>query len=224
MAARPPERSTPEASSAKPPEFKASKNDNCCADEDGASARQCCVEAGSKTGVSNLESSLCFDQPFHKVERLQKPETESSKRKSRRSDGAGKRCDYASDCNCAASFAGDCAAVCCCPCVIVHLLILALVKLPFAIARKAFFRAKKMGPLNKKSDNRKKNTDENDDDDEKSENSRVLSPPWCYRESPQMTEAPQGLRSPKFDYHKLWSELYASGHMGFGGVLWGPSS
>lgn len=114
-------------------------------------------------------------------------------------------------CNCAASCAADCTAVCCCPCALVSLLILAVVKLPIAIARKTFFCAKKMVPIKNKS-----KLDE--DGDERIESSGRSGLSWSCGQSPQASGAVYESSAPKIDSEKLWSELYAEGRMGFVGI------
>ncbi|KAH9291142.1 hypothetical protein KI387_043669, partial [Taxus chinensis] len=127
-------------------------------------------------------------------------------------------CTARQACNCAASFDADCAAIyCCCPCTLLHLLVLALVKLPSTLARKGFRCAKKKAQTSAKSDQKKKHND--GDDDEMRENHRYYTPPWSYVVSPQLSNPLNTSLSAKVDTDKVWSELYAAGHMGFGGSL-----
>ncbi|GLJ16810.1 hypothetical protein SUGI_0289630 [Cryptomeria japonica] len=114
-------------------------------------------------------------------------------------------------CNCAASFGGDCAAVCCCcPCALLHLCILALVKFPLCFAKKAICCARKSIPKE----------EEKEEEDKKGE-WKCYTPPWSREESPQRSRhvAVDGLPCSTLENQKIWSELYAGGHLGFGGLL-----
>nr|AIW09142.1 TB510 [Taxus baccata] len=119
-------------------------------------------------------------------------------------------------CSCAASFAGDCAAVCCCPCAFLHLFILAIVAVPCVLTRRVFCYVKKKG----RSSNRKlQHFNKTNGDDEKGGKCRYCSPPWSVTQSPCTSEVlADGSLSAKLDTHNIWWELYAAGHMGFGGI------
>ncbi|KAH9330444.1 hypothetical protein KI387_002552 [Taxus chinensis] len=55
--------------------------------------------------------------------------------------------------------------------------------------------------------------------DEKREKRRYCSPPWSVTQSPCTSEVlADGSLSAKLDTHNIWWELYAAGHMGFGGI------
>lgn len=117
-------------------------------------------------------------------------------------------------CSCAASFTADCAAICCCPCAILHLLVLAFVKVPSSFARKAVCYARKKAAL--RTSNRKNPADHKDDhDDEDQHRGRYSFSPWSCPDSPSTSHGSPA--PPKFDTQKLWTELYEAGHIGFGG-------
>ncbi|GLJ16805.1 hypothetical protein SUGI_0289570 [Cryptomeria japonica] len=192
-----------------------------------SSVRQC-LGFESEAGVS---SSSDYNLLYEAIEGLQSMECSKSKkkgfkmkRKMCRSDcnknGIEKRRENVSGrrqaCNCVASFAADCTAVCCCPCALLHIFILAFVKAPSLCARKAFRFVKKKSRSERKLDQKKKTNDDDRGDDDR-EKSRYYSPPWSCRESPERRSALDGSLSPRLDNQKIWSEFYAAGRMGFGG-------
>ncbi|GLJ16804.1 hypothetical protein SUGI_0289560 [Cryptomeria japonica] len=192
-----------------------------------SSTRQC-LGFESEAGVS---SSSDYDLLYEAIEGLQTMECSKSnkkgfkmKRKMCRSDckknATEKRRENVSGrrqaCNCVASFAADCTAVCCCPCAILHIFILAFVKAPSVFARKALRFVKKKARSKRKLDQKKAAIDDDSEDDNR-EKSRYYTPPWSCRESPERRSALDGSLSPKLDNQKIWSEFYAAGRMGFGG-------
>lgn len=116
-------------------------------------------------------------------------------------------------CSCVASFTADCAAICCCPCAILHLLVLAFVKVPSSFARKALCYARKKAAL--RSSNRKRPEDHKDDHDDEDHRGRYSFSPWSYTDSPATSDGSRA--PPKLDTQNFWAELYEAGHMGFGG-------
>ncbi|KAJ7558621.1 hypothetical protein O6H91_04G048600 [Diphasiastrum complanatum] len=108
-------------------------------------------------------------------------------------------------CNCMAGVSGDCAAICCCPLVLLHLLALVLFKLPAAAARKLIAGIKKrLGKKNKCSDI----------DAEEGMQPSNLSPSWieCFRED--MVDQP----SVELQDEKFLREYFECKQMGFGGL------
>ncbi|GLJ16809.1 hypothetical protein SUGI_0289620 [Cryptomeria japonica] len=215
----------------------------CCSDsgEDSSEGQEskptCLVKSSSvrqclgfepEAGVS---SSSDHDLLYETIESLQSMGCNKSqkkgfkmKRKMCRSDcnknGSEMRRENVSGrrqaCNCVASFAADCAAVCCCPCALLHIFILAFVKTPSICARKTFCFVKKKARSKRKLDQKKTNDDDSEDDNR--EKSRYYTPPWSCTESPERRSALDGSISPKLDSQNIWSEFYAAGRMGFGGL------
>ncbi|GLJ16806.1 hypothetical protein SUGI_0289580 [Cryptomeria japonica] len=180
-----------------------------------------CFEFDSQTGHSTSVSSSDYDLIYQEIELQFKP-----KRRSRRSD-RGKRnrvkqrenvCRARQACNCAASFAADCAAICCCPCVLLNLVILAFVRIPCAFAARAVRYAKKKARINTNS-NHKERDDDDGGGDEMREKRNYYTPPWSCIVSPQTSSPLQRSLSSKLDTDTPWAELYAAGHLGFGGAV-----
>ncbi|OVA07579.1 hypothetical protein BVC80_8965g6 [Macleaya cordata] len=78
-------------------------------------------------------------------------------------DGGGEamKCSRAHYSSCTANLVADCIAVCCCPCAIVNMLILAFVKVPWMMGRRCLRFVKKKGQMleqNKGGRNRIKST------------------------------------------------------------------
>lgn len=153
-----------------------------------------------------LRASKSKQSPANKNKIKNKNSSSSNNISNREKNSVGCRSQV---CSCAASFTADCAAICCCPCAILHLLILAFVKVPASFARKALCYARKKAVL------RKRPADHKDDHDDEDHRGRYSFSPWSYTDSPATSTGSPA--PPKFDTQKLWAELYEAGHMGFGG-------
>lgn len=92
--------------------------------------------------------------------------------------------------SCTAGVIADCVALCCCPCALVNLLILAFVKVPYMIGKKC---------LKKRKKKKKVNVVESQSSEEVENESRSNNN-W----------------SGRFEEEKIWLELYQIGHLGFG--------
>ncbi|GLJ16811.1 hypothetical protein SUGI_0289640 [Cryptomeria japonica] len=122
-------------------------------------------------------------------------------------------------CNCAATSAADCAAVCCCPCVLAHLLVLALVKLPSVLAIKAFRYTKRTAQISKK---KKTDAGEDHEDDGSIKKIQSYKSGWSLSVTPHFSGPLEGspartVEERKAESQKFWQDLYAGGHLGFGG-------
>lgn len=109
-------------------------------------------------------------------------------------------------CKCAAGLTADCAALCCCPFALLHLLALTFIKLPSAVVWRMLVSMKnrlcsKNLPLD---------AHEEDDDPRPS-----FTPPWSYKDSPEGSDP--FAHVVRFDSQKLWKHFEA-GHLGFGGL------
>ncbi|KAL7140790.1 hypothetical protein ABFS83_08G010700 [Erythranthe nasuta] len=125
----------------------------------------------------------------------------------------GKSCQ-----SCTAEVIADCVAVCCCPCSVVNFLALALLKLPWAVARKY------LGGLKKKSRRRRRMLEERkccrkNDRDGNSGNeslddgtSEICLPPAGDGICEAAASGNLGTAE------EVWLELYEVGHLNFGRV------
>ncbi|KAJ7558618.1 hypothetical protein O6H91_04G048400 [Diphasiastrum complanatum] len=108
-------------------------------------------------------------------------------------------------CECMAGISGDCAAICCCPLVLLHLLTLVLFKLPAAAARKLIAGIKKrLGPKTKCSDI----------EAEEGIRPSNLSPCWSCME--YVTEDVVDQTSVKLQDEKFLREYFDCKQLGFG--------
>ncbi|GLJ16807.1 hypothetical protein SUGI_0289590 [Cryptomeria japonica] len=168
----------------------------------GLKIRPSFIRTATLAGLQKLQCN----KPKSRRLKGRRKSSRSGCNKSNRGKCGGNVCRGRQVCNCAASYAADCAAICCCPCALLHLFILAFVVAPCALARKAFCYVKK------KAKPQLSVTNDNGDDDERGKD-EYFTPPWSCTQSPVGESF-----SPKVDTEMVWWELYAAGHMGFGGL------
>ncbi|KAE8718218.1 Tudor/PWWP/MBT superfamily protein, putative isoform 1 [Hibiscus syriacus] len=116
--------------------------------------------------------------------------------------------------SCTAGVIADCVALCCCPCALLNLLTLALVKVPWKIGRRCLGFGKK----NKKK-KKKRNRVEME---RKCEKTREI--PTVFGEAEKFENDGEGKQemgnfsARLVEAEKVWLELYEGGHLGFGRV------
>ena len=129
--------------------------------------------------------------------------------------------------SCSAGLFADCVAICCCPCAVVNLLALALVKIPWIMGRRCLGLGKRKLEMRRKC--KKKNENEiefvierdgtlrkeraaaaaEEEEEEEGTTSEFL----YGREREEEEKA-----SARFEADRVWLELYQVGHLGFGRV------
>eukprot|EP00250_Pteridium_aquilinum_P032844 c478_g1_i1 orf=576-1343(-) len=109
-------------------------------------------------------------------------------------------------CKCAAGFTADCAAVCCCPLALLHLVALTFIRLPTAMAWKMVVRLK-----NKVYTKRRPAKDR----EEESPGPKFANS-WSYAASPEGMNDPR-LHTASFDSQNLWQHFDA-GSLDFGSL------
>ena len=131
--------------------------------------------------------------------------------------------------SCSAGLFADCVAICCCPCAVVNLLALALVKIPWIMGRRCLGLGKRKLEMRRKC--KKKNENENEIEfvierdgtlrkeraaaaEEEEEEEEGTTSEFLYgREREEEEKA-----SARFEADRVWLELYQVGHLGFGRV------
>ncbi|XVF60282.1 hypothetical protein PTKIN_Ptkin08bG0032800 [Pterospermum kingtungense] len=142
---------------------------------------------------------------------------------------SGKHCR-----SCTAGAIADCVALCCCPCALVNLLTLALVKVPWKLGRRCLGLGKKK--RNRVEMKRKceksfcnscscSSSCSNEGDVHNQfrhsnlrEKMRVEQEIWEFPTGFEDEEEEVGKFSARFEAERVWLELYQVGHLGFGRV------
>ncbi|KAL4333700.1 hypothetical protein GQ457_07G001870 [Hibiscus cannabinus] len=116
--------------------------------------------------------------------------------------------------SCTAVVIADCVALCCCPCALLNLLTLALVKVPWKMGRRCLGFGK-----NKRKKRKRKRVEM--EMERKCEKTREFSTVFGEEENLEDDEGEKqekGDFSARFEAEKVWIELYEFGHLGFGRV------
>ncbi|XP_058088021.1 uncharacterized protein LOC131234986 [Magnolia sinica] len=117
--------------------------------------------------------------------------------------------------SCSVGLVADCIAVCCCPCAVVNVMILALVKVPWTVGRRCMRLLKKKEHLvEKKKGGKKRRGVEREEVKEKNGNFEKEVGVERGMEFSRVDE--EGGAS--FEAERVWMELYQLGHLGFGRV------
>ncbi|KAL4355283.1 hypothetical protein GQ457_06G041350 [Hibiscus cannabinus] len=126
--------------------------------------------------------------------------------------------------SCTAGVIADCVALCCCPCALLNLLTLALVKVPWKVGRRClgFGKKKKKKKRNRVEMERKckkKCCDCSEIETTSSGKMREFSTVFGVEEEEEEEGKQEiGNFSARFEAEKVWLELYQVGHLGFGRV------
>ncbi|KAI3976260.1 hypothetical protein MKX01_021802 [Papaver californicum] len=149
--------------------------------------------------------------------------------------------------SCTANAVADCIAVCCCPCAIVNMFVLAFLKVPWMMGRKCYIFVKKKGKMLGKSDNNGVSDESKVSSNSSSssgfsrreymdvvierERSNTRRERVMLVDDEKLVEFSSGLFvngngddgqqrnfCARFEAEKAWLELYQLGHLGFGRV------
>ncbi|KAL6521777.1 hypothetical protein OROGR_018346 [Orobanche gracilis] len=124
--------------------------------------------------------------------------------------------------SCTAGAIADCVAVCCCPCSVVNFLALALVRLPWSVARKCLDRRRKRNRRRRLEEKRKRKCFEGDSDGTSANGEETTSD--VVLSGAVIREESNDLFSAEFKLGDFWSELYKEvqpldfGRVSFGGI------
>ncbi|GMI99147.1 hypothetical protein like AT3G01516 [Hibiscus trionum] len=119
--------------------------------------------------------------------------------------------------SCTAGVIADCVALCCCPCALLNLLTLALVKVPWKMGRRCLgLGKKKRNRVEMERKCKKKCRDCSEVESSSRGEMREFSTAFGVEESEEKQE--MGNFSARFEAEKVWLELYQVGHLGFGRV------
>ncbi|TYI08912.1 hypothetical protein ES332_A09G033600v1 [Gossypium tomentosum] len=127
--------------------------------------------------------------------------------------------------SCTAGVIADCVALCCCPCALLNLLTLALVKVPWKMGRRCLgFGKKKRNRVEMERKVRSRVDDDRNnsrgkmrvEEQEMWGFSRVFGEKENFYDDDEEVE--MGNFSARFEAEKVWLELYQVGHLGFGRV------
>ncbi|KAL6587469.1 hypothetical protein OROMI_000447 [Orobanche minor] len=124
--------------------------------------------------------------------------------------------------SCTAGAIADCVAVCCCPCAVVNFLALALVRLPWAVARKCLDRRRKRNRRRRLEEKRKRKCCEGDRDGTSGNGDETTSD--IVLSGAVISEELNDLFSAEFKLGDFWSELYKEvqpldfGRVSFSGI------
>lgn len=110
-------------------------------------------------------------------------------------------------CRCAGAFAADCAALCCCPCVVLSLLAFVLVELPSTVGRKLVTHLQKRLCIKEPTSVRSSRSGDN--------SHTIFTPTWSYREPSEGEGEKQAVSIIRFDTQNLLKHFDAE-HVGFG--------
>ncbi|XP_019161456.1 PREDICTED: uncharacterized protein LOC109158090 [Ipomoea nil] len=116
--------------------------------------------------------------------------------------------------SCTAGMIADCVAVCCCPCAVVDILVLALFKVPWTLGRKWLKRKKRNGGGSRRICSRRSDGIPRMGSVE-DETSGMGSSVSVFGIREQMGK---DNFSARFDSEEVWLDLYQVGHLGFGRV------
>lgn len=118
--------------------------------------------------------------------------------------------------SCTAGLFADCVAICCCPCAVVNLLALALVKIPWMMGRRCLGLGKRKLEMKRKC---KKNESEFViERDGSLRNGRADEGTSDILYGVGEEEEEKEKASARFEADRVWLELYQVGHLGFGRV------
>ncbi|XP_057983924.1 uncharacterized protein LOC131168484 [Malania oleifera] len=160
--------------------------------------------------------------PISRKKGIREVSSDESRRKSRHAaeDGgelfkcSGRHCR-----SCAGGVVADCVAVCCCPCAVLNLLALALIKVPWTVGRRCLGLGKSGSrKLETRGKCRKSECDCVIERDRKSRRAKVAELEPEISSGFIQVDDEHGGSFARLEAEKVWSELYEDGHLGFGRV------